>query len=338
MTTHPHDALFKRTFGQVEHARGLLQSMLPPELSAAADWSTLSPCDGSFVDADLGARHSDLLYAVKLGGREALLYVVLEHQSSSDPWMVLRMLGYVLRVYDRHREDVSGTARLPFVFPLVVHHSATGWSHSTRLRTLIDLPPALLSHAAPYVPDFELALLDLSREEDASLHARLSTDLSRLVALLLKHAAYRPNFLELLEQWVELMQRVLRAPGGLAGLSAALSYILEVTDVAPEQLRDVLESGVGEQSSEALMSTAQRLRDEGRAQGRLEGKAEGRLEGKAEGRAETLLKLLSLRFGQLPEQVVTRAQHASLEELDELTERVLTVASLDDLWDLRSKP
>src|SRR5882672_3343485 len=93
----PHDALFRRTFGDVEHAVGILRSMLPGALAAAVDWRTLKLCDGSFIDPDLAERHSDLLYAVKLGGRDAFMYVVLEHQSSTDFWMVLRMLGYVLR-------------------------------------------------------------------------------------------------------------------------------------------------------------------------------------------------------------------------------------------------
>ncbi|MEO5730914.1 MAG: Rpn family recombination-promoting nuclease/putative transposase, partial [Byssovorax sp.] len=57
----PHDALFKWTFSQREHAVGLLQAALSTELTAAVDWSTLRVEKGSFVDRALRSRHSDLV-------------------------------------------------------------------------------------------------------------------------------------------------------------------------------------------------------------------------------------------------------------------------------------
>ena len=59
--------------------------------------------------------------------------------------------------------------------------------------------------------------------------------------------------------------------------------------------------------------------------------AEGRAEGQAEGSAGLLLKLLQLKFGQLPESVVGRVQSAEIEELDRWGERVLSAQSLEDI-------
>jgi predicted transposase/invertase (TIGR01784 family) len=320
---NPHDALFRRTFGNAEHAVGLLRSMLPQALADAADWSTLQLRDGSFVDPSLAERHSDLLYAVKLAGRDAFVYAVLEHQSSSDPWMTLRMLGYLVRVYERLRQERGTVGHLPFVFPIVVHHSETGWSASTAFADILDLDPALLEPAAPFVPNFRFALLDLTVEDDQSLHERLTTDLGRFIALTLKHAAYDPNFLDRLVHWAELIRRLLAAPGGLSGLSAAINYILEVTELPADAVRSVLESRVGSEASEALMSTAEKLRAEGRA--------EGRVAGRVEGRAELVLKLLTLRFGSLPSPIRARIEAASIEELDSFAERVLSARTLDEV-------
>jgi flagellar biosynthesis/type III secretory pathway protein FliH len=66
------------------------------------------------------------------------------------------------------------------------------------------------------------------------------------------------------------------------------------------------------------------------AQGRAEGRAEGEAEGEAKGRAEVVAKLLSLRFGTLPDSAQQRLRNASIAELDRIAERLLTAASLDE--------
>jgi hypothetical protein len=49
------------------------------------DLATLEVLPGSFVDEELRHAHADLLYATRTAdGREALVYVLFEHQSSFD--------------------------------------------------------------------------------------------------------------------------------------------------------------------------------------------------------------------------------------------------------------
>jgi hypothetical protein len=57
---------------------------------------------------------------------------------------------------------------------------------------------------------------------------------------------------------------------------------------------------------------------------------EDRKQGLAQGHAESLLKLLSLRFGPLPEAATQRIQSASIAELDGLAERMLSAETLDE--------
>ena len=83
------------------------------------------------------------------------------------------------------------------------------------------------------------------------------------------------------------------------------------------------------------MSLADRLREEGRAEGlslanklREEGKAEGRIEE----RASMLLKLLQLRFGAASEDTNQRVRQATLDELEVMVERVLTAQSIEDVF------
>jgi hypothetical protein len=53
-------------------------------------------------------------------------------------------------------------------------------------------------------------------------------------------------------------------------------------------------------------------------------------QGEAEGRAALVIKLLALRFGPLPQQVETRIAEASIEQLDQIGERLLTAQTLDE--------
>ena len=54
----PHDALFKYVFSQPEHAASELLAVLPRELSARLDWTTLKLEPGTFVDPHLTDRHT----------------------------------------------------------------------------------------------------------------------------------------------------------------------------------------------------------------------------------------------------------------------------------------
>lgn len=112
-------------------------------------------------------------------------------------------------------------------------------------------------------------------------------------------------------------------PGRTFGqFAGVVSYLLEITDLSPEQLRGVLERAVGH--GERIMGTAERLRNEGYVRGKAEGKAEGA----AEGRAQTLLQLIARRFGNPPGEVVARIRGARTEELDAWIDRVLDAPTL----------
>ena len=90
----PHDHLFRSVFGEDKEAEaaGLLQAYLPPAVSRELRWSSLKWQPASFIDDRLRDSESDLLYAIerKVDSAPAWLYVLLEHQSTPDPWCTLR--------------------------------------------------------------------------------------------------------------------------------------------------------------------------------------------------------------------------------------------------------
>ena len=73
---------------------------------------TLQLETGSFVDADLREKFSDLLFSVELKSipadavsKQALVYFLFEHKSQSDPLTVLQMLSYMVRIWEKRVRD-----------------------------------------------------------------------------------------------------------------------------------------------------------------------------------------------------------------------------------------
>ncbi len=58
----------------------------------------------------------------------------------------------------------------------------------------------------------------------------------------------------------------------------------------------------------------------------------GRQEGRQEGKAETLLSQLELKFGQLPDSVLSKFNQADEEQLHKWTSRILTAETLGDVF------
>jgi hypothetical protein len=82
----------------------------------------------------------------------------------------------------------------------------------------------------------------------------------------------------------------------------------------PEKLLEQLLQAAGSEVQEEIVSVADYLEEKGRL----------------EGQRSTLLTLLGIRFGTLPEAMVARIQAAGKQELDRLTERVLSAATPAD--------
>jgi len=265
-----------------------------------------------------------LLFSAQLDGRPALLYFLYEHQSSHDIFMPLRLLDYCVRAWNDWRRKHPEASSHPAIVPVVLHHSDRGWSGSTRFAELLDLDHEARDALAPHLVDSQFLLDDLTQQSDDQIHARALTALAEIVALAFKHLPYEPDPLAVLETLAPLMLHVIGEPNGPAALSAVLRYVLQVSEVEIAPLKTLVGRRLGQPGEEAVMSTAEKLEQQGIAKGKSEGRAEGE--------AKVLLKLLTLKFGPLPDGVARRVQAASVEELDRWTERVLSAKSLAEVF------
>jgi len=322
----PHDALFKATFSKIEHAGPMLRAVLPKDLSALVAWSTLRRRPGSFVNEELREHHTDLLFSAKLAGRTAYLYLLFEHQSTADRWMPLRILEYMLRIWREHLACRTRARRLPAILPVVLHHSASGWTCATAFEELLDLDDGSRPTVEPFVPRFRILLDDLSHATDDELRDRAVTDLTKLVLCSLHHARDMRTFLRTFHTWNQTLLRILAAPHGIHALRLVLEYMFKVArDLSAGEIRQLVAGIQNPVVVEEVVTLAEKLKDEGMQ--------EGIRRGRKQERTEIILKQLRLKFGQLPADVVKRVQTAAKKELDRWTERVLTETSLEAVLD-----
>jgi hypothetical protein len=333
----PHDQLVRFTFEHPERAAAELRAVLPAQVVAQIDWSSLRRESGSVVDEELRESQSDLLFSARLhGGEPLLLYLLLEHQSTVDRWMALRMLQYVVRQLVHWRQEHPKSEVLPVIVPVVMYHGARGgWTAARQLEALFPLPQGEVKEWwRGVVPRFEYLVDDLTREREEALRTRRGPPLVKLVLLLLRGGRSR-KLEQRLVAWSGLFAEVYATPEGPEALRAVVHYLLEVGGPgASQSVRRVLHSVAGDKRAEGWMKTmGQILREEGRAMGLEEGLAKGLAEGRAKERAEGVLRILEARGIAVGLRTRKRVLACTdLDTLDRWFRRAVTATRLSDVW------
>ena len=167
-----HDAAYKGLFSCRRMVEDLLRGFVAPEWSDALDFSTLEKLPAEYVSDDLRRRHGDLVWRVRFRDETWLyLLVMLEFQSTADPYMAVRVLVYTGLLYqDLIRRGALGDGgRLPPVLPIVLYNGRPRWSAPVEAGDLIAPVGEAL---ACYQPSQRYFLLDEGRWGEDDLPRR----------------------------------------------------------------------------------------------------------------------------------------------------------------------
>ena len=256
LAAHPHDAWFKQVFSQVPNARALFRQHLPVEIVAAVDWDQLQLIPASFVRSTLQQSHSDLLFSVPSGADSLLLYLLFEHQTTVDPAMPLRLLGYMTEIWTRHEKEHG--LPLPPILPLVLHQGPERWTVSTSFENLLAQDTLLSSHLRPFQPSFRHLLLDLTQHQPATEE---QDETLRIVLHLMKLARDKQRLLEFFA-WLD--QTTLHITQDL--FRACLLYALHSDQTI--DFKDIYDTfHQRKELQNTTMTIAQKLKNEGRVEG-----------------------------------------------------------------------
>ncbi|QMJ02135.1 Rpn family recombination-promoting nuclease/putative transposase [Citrobacter freundii] len=277
-TSTPHDAVFKTFLRHPETARDFLQIHLPDALREICDLQTLKLESDSFIEGDLRAYYSDVLWSLKTTEGDGYIYVVIEHQSTPDAHMAFRLMRYAIAAMQKHLD--AGHPQLPLVVPMLFYHGAKSpypWS----LCWLDEFANPTLARRL-YAAAFPLVDITVIPDDEIVQHRRMA-----LLELIQKHIRQR-DLMGLVENIVSLL---VTGSTNDSQLKTLFNYILRTGD-APRF--NTFISAIAERSpqhKEHLMTIADRLHEAGFKKGWLEGKQEGKQEGLMEGRRDEALRI-----------------------------------------------
>jgi predicted transposase YdaD len=331
------DSGYKLLFSHPEMVRDLLIDYIPGDWVKQADFSTLERVNASYVSPDMKQRHDDMVWRLKIQDQWTWVYLVLEFQSESDPWMALRMLVYVgLLAQDLVRQGHLNHGQIPPVVPVVLYNGQPLWRAPVQVQDLFAPP---LPGLDAFVPRMAYHLIDEAR---LMLHPS-NTVRTAVEALFKLERSQTPQDLhELMRALAQLLQtpetRPLRAAFG-AWLKHSLRRKIP-TNRSPDldgidnlleadaMLAERIEGWFEEKWRQGVLEGLQK----GKQEGLHEGLERGLERGVQQGEAALLMRLLTRRFGQLPESVDMLLSQASTAELEAWGERVLDAATLDEVF------
>jgi predicted transposase/invertase (TIGR01784 family) len=313
---NPHDRFFRDSFSRPEIARSYLEEYLPAELSSLLDLTHLVLQDSSFLDETMEEHQTDLLYEVQMtNGEMAYVYFLFEHKSYPDLLVILQLLRYMIRFWER---QVKEKRPLSPIVPLVIYHGEQVWSVPVDFFSLLNAPEAL----RPYQPDFRYHLTDLSHLSDETIRG----DIWLRVAASVLRATYSPHLREELDDLVSLIFQLLHQRTGLEYIRTVLYYLTKATG---KVTRDDLERALlrqGKEGERAMNTIAQEYIQEGIAQG-LE-------QGRIQQMQDNILDLLHIRFDYVA--VPTAKQVTAVTDtaiLRQLLHTAATAAAMDTFVD-----
>ncbi len=314
----PHDTLFHFTFQHPSHAGSWLRSILPAALVAALRWAALRPLPERVHGKALRFQVTDAVFTIKFVAVRGRAFLLLEHRSHHDEQLHGTVVRYSVHLAHSLRRDRTSPP-LP-VIPVVLYHGPGPFDATGPASPLAGVDAAADGEMQRLQPKLDLIVDDLSRLDEAALRARDLTPLGALTLLALRvlPGASPSEAIAAIERWGALVRAVDEAPGPPVGREAIEQfgwYVLHVTDAEPLDVHMAIQKHL-QRPEEKIMTTAQRLRREGREEGQLEG------------RVATLLRLLTRRFGPLPADATARLHAANASTLDQWADRVLDAPTL----------
>lgn len=116
-----------------------IQTHLPAQIIDKIDLKSLALSPGTFIKKDLRQSMTDLLYKAIFDGKEGYLYFLIEHQSTADSLMPLRMLDYTTRIFLQHVKQ-NKSNELPLVYPCVIYNGEKAYCHTTDIFEIFQDP------------------------------------------------------------------------------------------------------------------------------------------------------------------------------------------------------
>ncbi|WP_375329713.1 Rpn family recombination-promoting nuclease/putative transposase [Candidatus Tisiphia endosymbiont of Nemotelus uliginosus] len=261
MTKRPkHDQLFKKIMGNEIAAQEFLEYYLPNNFKEKIDLSKIKIEQESYIEESLRRKYSDIIYSVRTKNDEsAFIYVLLDHQSTSDYWMALRLWRYTLLLCERHKKNED---KLPLICPIIMYNGVDKYHAPRNLWNLFTD-----SEQAKKLMTEDYQLVDLQSMSDDEIVQKKHLGMMEYV---MKHIHQR-DMIKLWEQFLERfkLEILVDKENGYIYLRSFLWYTdAKLLEERQSELEQLLAKYLSEEEKGNIMRTvAQKYIDEGEARG-----------------------------------------------------------------------
>ena len=173
MSEKIHDKGYKRILAQKKNFLSFLQTFVQAEWVSEITEESLTLIDKEFIPKDFKEREADIIYSVKLNGKEVIFYCLLELQSSVDYTMPFRLLIYMTELWRRLFADADKNVReqenykLPAIVPIILYNGRDEWTAVRSFKEYQDGHERFKDN----VVNFEYIFLNVNKYKDETLQA-----------------------------------------------------------------------------------------------------------------------------------------------------------------------
>ena len=246
-------------------------------------------------------RYRDIVRKASINGEYMIIGV--EHQSTLDKNMIIRILHYDAQLYINQVE--SGKEVRP-VGSFVFYTGDKEWTYPKSLKESLKVPPEM----EEYINDWKLPVLELKKMDPQILKSKRLKEV-----------------VEISQSMLEGDYEKLRTNRMISVENYKIASILTHTDIKEEDLPEGDEINM----CKAMDQLFQRMRDEGEVLGLEKGELIGLEKGKLNTLRFTLKEQLKVKLGTLSSPLEERLTETSLEKLNELTLNIFNINNEEDV-------
>ena len=317
----PHDGSYRRLFSHARMVQDLIQRYVAPPWVDRLDFETLEMVPAHYVSEELEQRESDVVWRLRYRpeGDWFYVYILIEFQSEVFHFMAIRVLTYVMLLYEDliRKKRWTKSGKLPLVVPIVLYNGNRRWTAPLQVAELIEPVPGYRRH----VPHFECLVIDeghLPREQLEPLDSPVAgvfqleqskgvEEIRRIIDTLIE-VLDDPELRELRRDMATWLRRAV-LPARLPGIEVPELKDLEETQIMLEE----------------RAATWPR-------KWMAEGYRKGRHSGLLDGQRVALIELVEERFDSVEPRYRQLIAEASEPQLKQWLKNVLTATNLDEIF------
>ena len=270
---NPHDKLVKKFLGDKKVASDLLKNHLPAHVLGKLDLSKLQATSETAIDEEWKEFHNDIVFHCQTNtGEDAYIYALIEHQSTPDRFMPLRLLRYKLNIVGKYLDAKKRPDKIPNIVALVIYNGEGKYPYAKDVFSCFrnaDLAKSDITNPMNLLDLAELPAEEITRMGGADA----------VLKLLLKFGRQR-DFIQKIHQAMESCPEIFvsLSENQIVVLYEYSLCVGKGTKENANTMKEAIQRTYGESKATKIFSLADYFKQEARQEGMEKGKQEGKIE------------------------------------------------------------